>query len=212
MSTILSAREQGLMVCHGCGALYQRPKNEQLHAHCLRCGVRVHSRRPDSLVRAWAMLIAAAILYLPANLIPIMKTTTLLDEREDTIMSGVIALWQGGSPEIAVIVFVASIVVPIAKIAVLALLLGTVQFKTEWRQVERARLYRFIEFVGYWSMLDVFVVALLVGLVHFRGFAEVLPGGGAVAFAAVVVLTMIASKSFDPRLIWDKPLSSDDRP
>jgi paraquat-inducible protein A len=206
MSPVRSARELGLLGCHACGAVYRMAAlQDDAHPHCTRCHVRLHSRKPNSLARAWALLIAAAILYLPANLIPIMTTSTLLQQRDDTIMSGVIALWQAGSPEIAIVVFVASMVVPIAKIAVLAMLLVTVQRRSPWRQLERAKLYRFVEFIGYWSMLDVFVVALLVGLVHFRGFADVQPGGGAVAFAAVVVLTMIASKSFDPRLIWDAP-------
>lgn len=206
MTPVRSALELGLLNCHACGAVYRMALTQtDAHPHCTRCHVRLHSRKPNSLARAWALLIAAAILYLPANLIPIMSTSTLLQQREDTIMSGVIALWQAGSPEIAVVVFVASMVVPIAKISVLAMLLVTVQRQSSWRRLERARLYRFVEFIGYWSMLDVFVVALLVGLVHFRGFADVQPGGGAVAFAAVVVLTMIASKSFDPRLIWDRP-------
>ena len=209
MSPVRSARELGLIGCHACGAVYRMPAPQvDAQPRCVRCHVRLYSRKPNSLTRAWALLIAAAILYLPANLIPIMTTSTLLQQRDDTIMSGVIALWQAGSPEIAVVVFVASIVVPIAKIAVLAMLLVTVQRQSGWRQHERAKLYRFVEFIGYWSMLDVFVVALLVGLVHFRGFADVQPGGGAVAFAAVVVLTMIASKSFDPRLIWDASTES----
>lgn len=202
MTAIASARELGLLRCHACGVVYRQPAQTGA-AHCRRCHAHLRARKPDSIGRTWAFLIAAAILYLPANLIPIMKTSTLLEQREDTILSGVVALWRAGSPEIAVVVFVASIVVPIAKIGVLALLLVTAQRGSTWRQSERARLYRAIEFVGYWSMLDVFVVALLVALVHFRSYADVQPGGGAVAFAAVVVLTMIASKSFDPRLIWD---------
>lgn len=202
MTRVVSARAMGLLNCHACGSIYRRLQQDE-RCYCRRCGVRLRQRKENALARAWALLIAAAILYLPANLIPIMKTSTLLEERWDTILSGVIALWQKGSPEIAVIVFVASIVVPLAKIAVLALLLVTAQRRSNWRRLERARLYRFIEFIGYWSMLDVFVVALLVGLVHFRGLADVQPGGGAVAFAVVVVLTMMASKSFDPRLIWD---------
>ncbi|MES0873406.1 paraquat-inducible protein A [Sinimarinibacterium thermocellulolyticum] len=210
MSVVVTARELGLLRCHACGAIYRLPSQDDC-CHCRRCGVRLHLRKYNALTRAWALLIAAAMLYLPANLIPIMKTSTLLEQRSDTILSGVVALWQQGSPEIAVIVFVASIVVPLAKIAVLALLLVTAQRRSAWRQAERARLYRFIEFIGYWSMLDVFVVALLVGLVHFRGLAEVQPGGGAVAFAAVVVLTMLASKSFDPRLIWDSEPSRQGR-
>jgi paraquat-inducible protein A len=206
MTAVRSARELGLIACHACGAVYRMPPaHADTQPRCWRCHVRLHSRKPNSLARAWALLIAAAILYLPANLIPIMTTSTLLQQRDDTIMSGVIALWQAGSVEISIVVFVASIVVPIAKISVLAMLLVTTQRRSVWRRHERAKLYRFVEFIGYWSMLDVFVVALLVGLVHFRGFADVQPGGGAVAFAAVVVLTMIASKSFDPRLIWDSP-------
>lgn len=202
MTPVPSARDLGLLHCHACGAVYREPAAPG-DAHCRRCNAHLRVRKPHSIARTWAFLIAAAILYLPANLIPIMKTSTLLEQREDTILSGVVALWRAGSPEIAVIVFVASIVVPIAKIAVLALLLVTTQRGSAWRRFERAQLYRVIEFVGYWSMLDVFVVALLVALVHFRSYADVQPGGGAVAFAAVVVLTMIASKSFDPRLIWD---------
>ncbi|MEQ1440298.1 paraquat-inducible protein A [Fontimonas sp. SYSU GA230001] len=204
MNAVRSARELGLVACEACGAVWRLPPDDAGDAVCRRCRARVHSRKPRSLERTWAFLIAAAILYLPANLIPIMKTATLMEQREDTIMSGVIALWRAGSPEIAIIVFAASIVVPIAKIVILAFLLITTQRRWAWRPAARTRLYRAIEFVGYWSMLDVFVVALLVALVHFRSFADVQPGGGAVAFAAVVVLTMVASKSFDPRLIWDR--------
>lgn len=206
MSEVRSARELGLVRCEACGAVHRLAPGAGDGVVCSRCHTHVHSRKPDSLARTWAFLIAAAILYLPANLIPIMKTSTIMEQRADTIMSGVLALWRAGSPEIAIIVFVASIVVPIVKIAVLALLLITVQRGTTWRQRGRSGLYRAIEFVGYWSMLDVFVVALLVALVHFRNLADVQPGGGAIAFAAVVVLTMVASKSFDPRLIWDRAL------
>lgn len=206
MRAIRSARELGLAACDACGTVY-RLETDAGPGVCRRCHARVHSRKPHSLQRTWAFLIAAAILYLPANLIPIMKTSTLMEQRADTILSGVMALWRAGSPEIAIIVFIASIVVPIVKIAVLALLLITTQRGSGWKRIERTQLYRAIEFVGYWSMLDVFVVALLVALVHFRTLADVQPGGGAIAFAAVVVLTMVASKSFDPRLIWDRPLA-----
>lgn len=212
MTAIRSARELGLVACEACGAVYRLAAEAEGDAVCRRCSAHVHSRKPHSLQRTWAFLIAAAILYLPANLIPIMKTSTLLEQRADTILSGVMALWRAGSPEIAVIVFIASIVVPIVKIAVLLLLLITTQRGSDWKPAERTQLYRAIEFVGYWSMLDVFVVALLVALVHFRSLADVQPGGGAVAFAAVVVLTMVASKSFDPRLIWDRPPSRAGKP
>lgn len=202
MSGAPTAHSMGLLRCHGCGMIYRSAKVG--HCRCSRCGAALHGRKPDSLQRTWAFLIAAAILYVPANLLPIMLTSTLFEARSDTILSGVVALWQDGAWDIAVIVFVASVVVPLLKIGVIAMLLWSVQAGARWRMRERTRLYRIIEFVGYWSMLDVFVVALLVGLVHFRTYANVLPGPGAVAFAAVVVLTMLASMSFDPRLIWDR--------
>jgi len=201
------AESLGILACHACGLVYRVPsEGDQDHSlRCRRCGTSLHRRKPDSIARTWAFLIAASILYLPANLLPIMLTSTLLEQRSDTILSGVAALWRDGAWDIAIIVFVASVVVPILKIGVIALLLLSVQRGADWRRRERTRLYRIVEFVGHWSMLDVFVVALLVGLVHFRSFADVQPGPGAVAFAAVVVLTMLASMSFDPRLIWDVP-------
>jgi paraquat-inducible protein A len=206
MSLPPRAQILGVVACHACGAVYRVPDDsDDVAMHCRRCGTSLHRRKPDSVARTWAFLIAATILYLPANLLPIMLTSTLLEQRSDTILSGVAALWRDGAWDIAIIVFVASVVVPMLKIGVIALLLWSVQSGAHWRRRERTRLYRIIEFVGHWSMLDVFVVALLVGLVHFRSFADVQPGPGAVAFAAVVVLTMLASMSFDPRLIWDAP-------
>ncbi len=204
MSTAPNAAELGIVACHACG-LVSRMKPEAEGLHCPRCHAPLHQRKRNSIHRTWAFLIAAIILYIPANLLPIMRTATFFDEQDDTILSGVVVLWRAGSWDLAIIVFVASIVVPVLKIGVLMLLLVTVQMRSRWCQAERARLYRIVEFVGHWSMLDVFVVALLVALVHFKSFAEVLPGGGAVAFAAVVILTMLASLSFDPRLIWDEP-------
>lgn len=202
MSRVVTAASRGLIRCMACG-LVSRPDAGCEAPRCQRCHAPLHSRRRDSLTRCWAYLLAAALLYLPANLLPIMQTTSFFTPVDDTILSGVVRLWQAESYDLAIIVFVASIVVPLLKLGVLALLLITVQRRSAWAPEQRARLYRFIEFIGHWSMLDVFVVALLVALVHFKSFALVLPGGGAVAFAAVVVLTMLASMSFDPRLIWD---------
>lgn len=203
MSDVVTASELGLVACPSCG-LVCRSDVPLAHAHCPRCAAPLHRRKPYSLTRSWALLIAAVILYIPANLLPIMLTSNLFEARADTIISGVIVLWQAGSPELAVIVFVASVVVPLLKIAVLALLLITAQRRSAWRREERAKLYRMIELIGHWSMLDVFVVALLVALVNFGSFAAVHAGGAAVAFGAVVVLTMLATMSFDPRLIWDE--------
>ncbi len=197
------AIEFGLITCAACGLVQQLPEHISGNPHCSRCHATLHRRKMDSTTRCWAFLIAAVILYIPANLLPVMRTSTLFNSEDDTILSGVVRLWQAGSWDLAVIVFTASIVVPLMKIGTLAMLLVTTQRRSTWRQRERTRLYRAIEFVGHWSMLDVFVVALLVTLVHFGNFGQVRPGSGIMAFGAVVVLTMLASKSFDPRLIWD---------
>ncbi|HEY9546443.1 MAG TPA: paraquat-inducible protein A [Solimonas sp.] len=155
--------------------------------------------------RSWAFLIAAAVLYIPANVLPIMNTSSLLYNQQNTILGGIRVLWLEGSWDLALIVFVASICVPILKIISLCVLLFSTHRQSAWARRGRARLYRLLEFVGQWSMLDIFVVALLVSLVDFHTVAEVRAGPGAVAFGAVVVLTMLASMSFDPRLIWDEP-------
>jgi paraquat-inducible protein A len=163
----------------------------------------LHARKPNSVARTSAFLIAAAILYVPANMLTVMRTDSLFGSEDHTILGGVVELWNDGSWDLAAIVFIASIVVPILKMLVLAVLVITVQRQSHWRRHERARLYRMLDAVGHWSMLDVYVVALLVGLVRFRGIAEVLPGPGIAAFGAVVVLTLLSSLSLDPRLIWD---------
>lgn len=199
---IVTARSLQLIGCEVCGLVCRPPAGEE-GLRCPRCFAALHRRKPNSLARTWAFLLSAAILYLPANLLPIMDTRSLGSQRSDTILSGVVVLWQEGSWELAIIVFVASIVVPMLKIAVLTLLLLTVQWRSNWRPAERARLYRLVEFVGHWSMLDVFVVVLMATLVQFQAYAQVGAGPGAIAFGAVVVLTMLASRSFDPRLIWD---------
>lgn len=200
-----TAADLGLLACHGCGRL--APLGDG-GSPCPRCGSPLHRRKPDSLARSWAFLLAAAILYLPANLLPIMVTQSLFGTQQDTILSGAVYLWLSGSWLLALVVLVASVVVPLLKLAILALLLLSAQRRSLWRLRQRTRLYRLVEVVGRWSMLDVFVVALLAALVQAGALASVIPGGGAMAFAAVVVLTMFASLSFDPRLLWD---SLDDR-
>ena len=202
MSSMPRAIDLKLISCHACGLVLDN--DDQHHrARCPRCDARVYSRKPDSLSRSWAYLVAATILYIPANLLPIMLTTKMYNTETSTIVSGVIELWQAGAWDLAIIVFTASVVVPILKIVLLSFLLISTQRKSTWRQPERTRLYRVIEYIGHWSMLDVFVVALLITLVHFHKLALVQAGPGIVAFGAVVVLTMLASMSFDPRLIWD---------
>lgn len=200
--SIVTARELGIVACDNCGMISRAPAAGDDNA-CARCNAPLHSRKPQSIARAWALLIAAAVLYLPANFLPMMITSKLLASRSDTIVSGVIELWEEGDQHLAVIVFVASVVVPILKIAVLSLLLATSQNGSAWRQMDRARLYRLTHTIGHWSMLDIFVVVLLVTLVHLHLLGNVQAGPAAICFGAVVVLTMFASMSFDPRLIWD---------
>jgi paraquat-inducible protein A len=166
------------------------------------------ARKADSLSRTWALLAASAILYVPANLLPVMHSSFLVGQHNDTILSGIVALWTTGSKGLAVIVFVASITVPLLKMASLSFLAISVGRWSRYRPRQRAALFRLVDFVGRWSMLDVFVVTLMVGLVQFGAFADIEAGPGAAAFAAVVLLTMLAAKSFDPRLIWDRAFGS----
>ena len=202
MTPETTAASAGLAVCHACD-LVSRLGRDVHAAHCPRCGASVHLRKPQSIARSWALLITAAVLYVPANVLPIMHTGSLFGAQSDTILSGIVYLWHAGSWDLAVIVFVASIVVPLAKLIALAFLLVSVQRRSTWQPMQRAKLYRAVEFVGKWSMLDIYVVALLATLVHFQSLATITAGTGAVAFGAVVVITMFAAMAFDPRLIWD---------
>ncbi|WP_346778762.1 paraquat-inducible protein A [Burkholderia sp. Ac-20353] len=195
-----TADREGLASCHTCGLV--QPLSDA-HAHCARCGAALHFRTPNSLARTWALLIAAAILYIPANLLPIMRTSSIVGSQEDTIMSGVVLFWVSGDWPLAVVVFVASILVPMLKLGVLLLLVISAQRRSAWRPMQRTRLFRIVEHIGRWSMLDIFVVTLTVALVHFRSLAIITAGPGALAFGSVVILTMLASMQFDPRLIWD---------
>ena len=196
-----SARALGLWHCECCG-LVSQARPQARHARCPRCLFPLHDRKPHSLQRTLAFLVAAVMLYIPANLLPVMGTASVLGEDEHTLLGGIAELWHAGSWELAAVVFVASIAVPILKIAALLLLVLSSARRSRWRQLERARLYRVVETVGHWSMLDVFVVVVLVGMVRFGAFASVSPEPGLLAFGGVVIATMLASSSFDPRLIW----------
>lgn len=197
------------MRCHVCSQLSRASKGahgarwDLREMHCPRCGAALHFRKPASVSRSWALLIAAVILYVPANVLPMMKTSSLFGSQSDTILSGVVYFWTSGSWYLALIIFFASIMVPLLKMLALALLLVSVQLRTRWQPVQRARLYRLVEFVGRWSMLDIYVVGLLATVVQLTALASVRAGPAALAFGAVVVLTMLATESFDPRLIWD---------
>ena len=207
MTAPATAVAQGLLSCRACSLVSRAVKNAQAMS-CPRCGAHLHFRKPHSISRTWAFLIAAYILYIPANMLPIMDTNSLFDTQQDTILSGVIFLWESGSWPTALLVFFASIVVPLLKIIALTILVVSVQWRSIWRPLARARLYRVVGFFGRWSMLDIYVVAILVALVQIQSLAVVHAGPGAMAFGAVVILTMFAASNFDPRLIWD-PLTTD---
>lgn len=197
-----SAAGKGYCSCHVCNLVSRRGR-EEVAAFCPRCGTSLQFRKAGSVSRCWALLIGAYILYIPANLLTIMETGSLLKYRKDTIVSGVVELWRTGSWAIAVIVFIASVIIPLLKLISLTLLLVSVQRHSKRLPLQRTRLYRLVELVGRWSMLDIYVVTLLAALVQLGSMATVKAGPGALAFGAVVVLTMFASMQFDPRLIWD---------
>ncbi|MFI4931810.1 MAG: paraquat-inducible protein A [Burkholderiales bacterium] len=198
------AAELGVAGCECCGLVLAAPRGGGAW-RCPRCGFALHPRKLHSVQRTVAWLLVAVVLYLPANLLPVMGTASVLGRETHTIVGGIVELWSTGSRELAAIVFIASIAVPLLKIGALALLAFTAHRRSRWRQRERAALYRLVETVGHWSMLDVFVVVLLVGMVQFGVLASVEPEAGLLAFGAVVVATMLASASFDPRLIWPQP-------
>ncbi len=191
------------IACHACHQLVRAAQGHE-HGHCPRCGSALHRRKPDSLARTAALMLAAAILYIPANLYPVMKVVSLGKGEPDTILSGVKALIQLGMYPVALLVFFASITVPVLKLLGLVYLLVSVRARSARRSRDRTVLYRMIEAVGRWSMVDIFMISILVALVNLGEIATIEPGVGAVAFASVVVLTMIASHAFDPRLIWDR--------
>jgi paraquat-inducible protein A len=170
---------------------------------CPRCGAVLHRRKPNSLARTWALVIAAFICYIPANLLPMTVVTALGNAQSDTIMSGVIYFMQHGEWPIGLVILIASIVVPLTKLFILVYLLISVQRKSQWRPAERTRLYRVTEAIGRWSMTDIYVVTIMVALVHLGNLATIEAGSGAIFFGAVVVLTIIAAMTFDPREIWD---------
>ncbi|WP_432739475.1 paraquat-inducible protein A [Pseudomonas kurunegalensis] len=205
----MRAIDAGILVCNECHEL-NRQEPDSISQTCTRCGAIVHARRPNSIVRTWALLIAASILYIPANMLPIMTVSTLGQGSPDTIMSGVITLLKHGMVPIAAVVFIASILVPTFKLVGIGLLLYSVQRRQPLSARQQILMYRFIEFIGRWSMLDIFVIAILVAVVNFGRIASVEANLGAVAFATVVILTMLAALTFDPRLIWDNTESDDD--
>ncbi len=193
-----TAADNGLAACHVCRKLAP----VAVH-HCPRCGSTMHLRKQDSIQRTLALLVTSCILYIPANLYPIMYTDQLGSTEASTIMGGVILLIDLGSVPVAVVIFIFSIMVPSGKLMTLFYLVWTVERHSPLDARQRSTMYRITEFIGKWSMVDVFVVSILVALVHLGGLLVIRPGIAAVSFAGVVIITMIAAESFDSRLIWD---------
>jgi paraquat-inducible protein A len=187
--------------CDTCGLV--SVMRDDGHAHCPRCGSALHARRRDSIASTWAFSVAALLLYVPANVFPVLTYIRLGSGQPSTILGGVRDLFRNGMWPLALLVFFASIAVPVVKLISLGILLITTQRRSRWRLHDRTVLYRVLDGIGRWSMIDVFMISILVALVHFGALVTVNPGPGAIAFAAVVILTMIAAESFDSRLMWD---------
>jgi len=197
-----TALRSGLFLCRSCSQLC-RPMDGGHEGDCPRCGEALHPRKPESLVRAWTFFVLACILYIPANTLPALESTTLIAFTSNTILGGVRVFWEDGDYLIATIIFVASVVIPLAKLVAMGILIATAQARSTWLPRRRARVYRFVHTVGRWSMVDIYVGGLLVALVQFNTIGEVSIGPASLPFAAVVILTLFCSLSFDPRLIWD---------
>ena len=204
LAAATSAARLGYATCHTCELLVAQPKGGR-RWQCPRCGSAVHGmRQAESITRTWALLVSATLLLIPANIYPVMTVIRFGQGEPNTILSGVVHLAEDGAWPLAFLVFFASFVVPISKIGALCLLLVTVQKGSNWRVRDRTLLYRVTEAVGAWSMIDIFLVGILVALVRMDALASVRPGIGATFFGAAVVLTMLAAHSFDPRLVWDR--------
>ncbi len=198
---------QRLGACGICGEVARLDATAR-HVACRRCGSRVTDRWPGSCEKTLAWLTTGMILYIPANALPVMHTHSFKGDADSTIVGGIVEFWQAGSWDIATLIFIASVAVPMTKFLALGLLLWSVRWRSTWARHERTRLYRFVESIGYWSMLDVVVVAITCSLLQFRGLADAAPRPGILFFCGVVVATMMAAMSFDPRLIWDSPMTT----
>lgn len=207
----LTAKNANMISCHSCHLLCRvRSGLEGTPLSCPRCGARLHQRKINSISRTWALILAAFICYIPANVLPITHVTSFGKVQSDTIISGVIYFMASGSWPIALVIFIASIFVPLLKLIILTFLLISVQLKLNWRPVDRTRMYRLTEVIGRWSMVDIYVVTIMVALVNLGALASIKAGPAALYFGAVVIITIIAAMSFDPRLIWDTKEESND--
>ena len=196
--SLITARDAGLVACQQCGQVHRLGTRV-----CKRCEGRLQSRDGESLQKVWAWLIAGMIAYIPANLYPMLLTSTLVERSESTIIGGVVELVEHGSWGIAAIVFIASVMIPVGKFVAIMYLAVSVQRHSKDNQHERHKAYEVVEFIGRWSMIDVFVVAILSALVQLDTIATINPGIAAVSFALSVIFTMLSAQAFDSRLIWD---------
>jgi len=203
----LTAAQAGLVSCEACHLL-SRPASVEEPGYCQRCGEKLEFRRHASIQITWALIVAATVCYFPAMALPVLNTTQLGVSEADTILGGVAFLYTSGSWPLALVVLVASVMIPLGKLVALVYLLLAVQRGWVGNNYDRTRLYRMVEFIGRWSMLDVFVDTFTVALVQLDPLVSVAPGAGVLFFAAVVVLTMLAAECFDPRLIWDSAARS----
>ncbi|WP_068546360.1 paraquat-inducible protein A [Thalassotalea crassostreae] len=200
--SVTTAMEKGLAACPACHLVSQY--QQDVNNYCPRCDSKIEQRKNNSLQRCWAWTICSLIAFFPANMYPIMTILYFGKGQPDTILSGIVLLLKFGMYPIAAIVFIASFVVPLAKIIGLLVLLWSLRNPSKLTKLQRTKMYRYIEIFGRWSMLDVFVVALLVALVEIGSVVEIIAGPGATAFGVMVILTIFAANCFDPRLIWDK--------
>jgi paraquat-inducible protein A len=207
----LTARQAGLVGCQSCGRVHGPAV-----AICTRCGAALHSRSPGSLQKVWAWLMAGMVVYIPANIYPMLLTTSFGRTTENTIIGGVVELVEYGSFGVALIVFVASVLIPVGKFVAIGYLALVVRPGSRLARGSgmqgRQHLYEVVEFIGRWSMIDVFVVAILSALVQLDFAATVNPGIAAVSFSLSVAFTMLAAQSFDPRLIWDSASDAKEGP
>ncbi|SEW00845.1 paraquat-inducible protein A [Cognatiyoonia koreensis] len=201
---LITAREAGLVACQNCGQVHEANATV-----CIRCEGRIASRKPQSLQNVWAWLIAGIITFIPANVYPMLRTNTLVESSESTIIGGVVELIHYGNYGIGAIVFIASILIPLGKFLAIIYLALSVQKRSVLNMHQRHKLYDIVEFIGRWSMIDVFVVAILSALVQLNTVASINPGIAAVSFALSVIFTMLAAQSFDPRMIWDADRKSE---
>jgi paraquat-inducible protein A len=204
MPALRQSLELGLVLCRTCSLAVSRA-SLGVDRSCPRCQSRIEQRTPFSTEMTLAWLIAGIVFYVPANLLPVMHTRGLLGEADSTILGGILEFWRSGDWDIALLIFTASVAVPFTKFIAIGLLLVTVRKNSRWEQHQRTALYRIVEFIGYWSMLDVIVVALTAALMQFRVLGAAEPRAGIAFFCVVVVVTMLSALSFDPRLIWDRP-------